>query len=130
MNKKRFLAAPSRFDTVPTALQFGMPTCLIITPTCYSIFLQTHILSNSILDGAVSQRCRPRRTTNSFSIKFESYGRRNVINVTLSCRLTETAVTTPNVITYTKCNTNHKCNKKSTPNVIPTTNVIKNLHQM
>ena len=41
-----------------------------------------------------------------------------------------TCVTTPNVITYTKCNTNHKCNKKSTPNVIPTTNVIKKLHQM
>ena len=41
-----------------------------------------------------------------------------------------TSVTTPNVITYIKCNTNHKCNKKSTPNVIPTTNVIKKLHQM
>ena len=45
-------------------------------------------------------------------------------------RVFATSVTTPNVITYTKCNTNHKCNKKSTPNVIPTTNVIKNLHQM
>ena len=31
-------------------------------------------------------------TPNSFPIKFESYGRRNVINVTLSCRLTKTAM--------------------------------------
>ena len=31
-------------------------------------------------------------TPNSFPIKFESYGRRNVNNVTLSCRLTKTAI--------------------------------------
>ena len=53
-----------------------------------------------------------------------------VIALTFTFDYDETCVTTPNVITYTKCNTNHKCNKKSTPNVIPTTNVIKKLHQM
>ena len=41
-----------------------------------------------------------------------------------------TYVTTPNLIIYTKCNTNHIYNKRITPNVIPTTNVIKKLHQM
>ena len=46
-----------------------------------------------ILDGAVSQRCRPMMySLLSFPIKFKSYGRRNVINITPLCRLTKTAV--------------------------------------
>ena len=49
-------------------------------------------------------------TLNSFPIKFESYGRRNVINVTISCRLTKTAMREPTA--GVKPSSNGTCSSK------------------
>ena len=59
-------------------------------------------------------------TPNSFPIKFESYGRRKVINVTLSCRLTKTAMRehTAGVKLFSNCTCSFKKGANRRPNSV------------